>query len=494
LSHGRGGLLVGLLGSGLLLCATAAATSGLDLQEFDAFRRLWSDMAVGIDGFLDGRRPLPPEVEPVYTGADGLDADQAYRRLVVKGTRNHAIRPWQFWRTLPDRPFLKTRIEPVPKHYDDHGRGRLLGLGFRLLRGIAPFLVVWLGALCCAPVLAWAAWELTRAGYPVAAGALAALLGLSCYWVETLALTRYAVGFYLIGLLLVVPLAAYSVLAPACSVRGLAARALLAGAGFALASTCRSSVGLVLPGLLLAVTLGAVRLQAARPRKVVLLLALTATLLLPFPAMRRAQQSDIWQPLWEGLGDFDREKGYAWSDAEALLAVRAGGGRKLWTPGSESILREAVLRDVRTDPAWYATILARRLVAVVLQTKLWPWAPRDGRSTSTSTSANEGVLDKYYGYTATADHFGLGSARLELPISLLLPPLPLLVFRAAAPRRLGWSEAGRTRARAALRVVACVAAGAIVLPVLVTTAGGQETQAFALVYLLSAALLLDVAR
>ena len=268
------GLLVGLLGSALLLWATAAACRATDLAELDAFRRLWSDMAVGIDAYLAARAPLAPDAEPSYAGPDGLDAERTYRRLVVSGARSQDIRPWQFWRTLPERPFRRLRLEPVPKHYDDHGRGHLLGLGFRLLGGIAPFLVVWLGALCCVPVVLWAAWDLVRAGLPAAAAAFVALLGVSCFWVESLALTRYAVGFYLVGLLLIVPLAAYAV-SPTPSQRGLLVRAVLGGALFALAAACRSSVGLLLPGILFALTLGVGRLAGSRLRRGVLLLALS---------------------------------------------------------------------------------------------------------------------------------------------------------------------------------------------------------------------------
>ncbi len=487
------GLFVGLLGAALLLWATAGACRAVDLAELDAFRRLWSDMAVGIDAYLDARAPLAPDVEPTYAGPDGLDADRTYRRLVVSGARDQDIRPWQFWRTLPERPFRRLRLEPVPKHYDDHGRGHLLGLGFRLLGGVAPFLIVWLGAFCCVPVVFWAAWDLVRAGLPAAAAAFVSLLGVSCFWVESLALTRYAVGFYLVALLLIVPLAAYAV-SPAPTQRGLLVRAVLGGALFALAASCRSSVGLLLPGILLALALGVSRLAGSRLRRGALLLALSLPFVLPFPVMRRAQQSDVWQPLWEGLGDFDRSKGYAWSDATALQAVRAASGRKLWTPRSERIFKERILQDVAEDPGWYAAILAKRLASVVLQTKLWPWTPRDGRSMAPALSPNEGVMDKYYSYTATLDHFGLGAARVELPVALLLLPLPLLLARAAAPPGPAWSRPGRARARDALKMLACAGLAALLLPVLITTAGGQETQAFGLVYLLGAALLVEVVR
>ncbi|HET7291192.1 MAG TPA: hypothetical protein VFM88_02095 [Vicinamibacteria bacterium] len=479
----RRGLWIGLAGAAWLLLATAAATRELDLAQLGAYRRLWSDLAVGIDTYLDARHPLPEAEPPRYSTADGLDADQACRRWVVLRVRAEGIRPWQFWRTLPARGFLRERLEPVPKPYDDHGRGRLLGLAFQATGGIAPFLIAWLGALCCAPVLAWTAWELSRAGYAIAGAVFVALLGLSSYFVEALALTRYPVGFYLIGVALAVPLATYAALRPNPSARGLGARALLAAAAFAGAAACRSSVGLLLPAFLLAIVVGARRVLPAGRRRATLAAALAAAFLLPYPLMKRSQQNDVWQPLWEGLGDFDREKGHAWSDAAAREALRLAGGEKLWTTRSESFFRDEVLRHVRQDPLWYAAILWRRLGGALSQAKLAPWTPRDGVFLAPSTTANEGVMDKYYTYVATADFFGLGAAQVELPIAVLLIPLPALAALAVL----------RRRCRPALLVVGSVAVGALPLPVLITTAGGQEPQALVLAYLLSAAFLADEA-
>jgi hypothetical protein len=69
---------------------------------------------------------------------------------------------------------------------------------------------------------------------------------------------------------------------------------------------------------------------------------------------------------------------------------------------------------------------------------------------------------------------------------LLIAPTIALALMAVRGR---W----RAPARAALVVLACAAAGALVLPVLITTAGGQEAQAFAVVYLLGAAFAVDLA-
>jgi hypothetical protein len=98
-----------------------------------------------------------------------------------------------------------------------------------------------------------------------------------------------------------------------------------------------------------------------------------------------------------------------------------------------------------------------------------------------STSPNEGLLDKYYTYTATVDQVGVGRAAWEMPIPLLIAPTALVLLLAPLDAR------GHARARVA--VLAGLAAAALVLPVLITTAGAQEPQAFALVYLLGAAFL-----
>jgi hypothetical protein len=134
------------------------------------------------------------------------------------------------------------------------------------------------------------------------------------------------------------------------------------------------------------------------------------------------------------------------------------------------------LQSVREDPRWYGDILLKRVAATALQWKLWPWRPRDGTPVRDSTSWNEGFIDKYYGYSTTVDHVGLGPWRLELPISALLVPGAILIgLRRGAP----------------LLVMAALALATLSLPVLMSTAAAQETQAFALTYLLGLVFLLD---
>jgi len=76
--------------------------------------------------------------------------------------------------------------------------------------------------------------------------------------------------------------------------------------------------------------------------------------------------------------------------------------------------------------------------------------------------------------------------------------LPLAPFGAGASRYLGdegataaGDDGGGTTLFDAYRKLACVALSSLALPVIISTAGAFETQAFALTYFLGAALLAD---
>ncbi len=105
---------------------------------------------------------------------------------------------------------------------------------------------------------------------------------------------------------------------------------------------------------------------------------------------------EVWHPIWCGLGDFDADHGYAWDDRAAYRYARpvleARAGRPLGldtengpqprfyddaghyeryfseTPGYHEVIREKVVRDVRADPGWYATILLKRVGRILTET------------------------------------------------------------------------------------------------------------------------------
>jgi hypothetical protein len=274
------------------------------------------------------------------------------------------------------------------------------------------------------------------------------------------------------------------VLLPGFAFAGLMA-ARRAGAGPAPAS---SRGRWILP-LLLAFAIFAVPLAGARA-------AIAARVRQTFHAFGEGdpepQQHAFWWGVWTGLGDFDRTKGYRWRDAAAAEAVAAAGGPRLtgwyYDARSEGILRAAVLRDIREDPLWYAGILARRAFATVSLRKLWPWAPTSGHSIAARTSWNEGVMDNYYGLVTPVDWAGAGHQRWEWPIPLMLVPTLALLAAAIRPRRP--PRAGLRRDAVLLATLGITTS---ILPVAVSTASGIEPQAFALTYLMGAALAADQA-
>jgi len=353
-----------------------------------------------------------------------------------------------------------------------------------------------------APILAWAVFELARAGYGVAGLAFGLQVACSPFVVDALTLPYSAVGFYLIALIALVPIAAYAVSADVRRA-GLAVRTVAAGAIFAVCVLCRSGTLFLLPGYVLALAGAARRLEAgpagrAWRTRALSAAALLVLFLLPYLLVRQPRHHEVWLGMWEGLGDFDRTKGHAWDDDVAREVLRRAGAAPaerypVWedAPQNEPLFRRLFLEDVRRAPGWYAAILARRIRATLFQSKLAPWAPLGGVSIAPSVSANEGVMDNYYALTTPVDWGGLGPGRFELPLILLWGPTLALGLAAALGPRTPALGPSAGRLRAALLVVAAVAAAGIALPVLFTTAGAVETQAFALAYFLGSAFLLD---
>lgn len=113
----------------------------------------------------------------------------------------------------------------------------------------------------------------------------------------------------------------------------------------------------------------------------------------PYPGPRR-RYHPVWHSVWCGLGDFGQDRGYRWGDRRAyefatpILNAEYGydlvyeGGffyRNTYEGGIYHIkpenlpeygrvMRDKVLGDVVHSPAWYASILARRVVRIFSET------------------------------------------------------------------------------------------------------------------------------
>jgi hypothetical protein len=470
--------------------------------------RSWEDMSLAIAyslhrefpvAFYEVRTDIFPREDPAFV---------SFRADLREATAGSGIRPWQFWRTIPADRFAARGPRYLAAISDDAGRAMLLGWAFRLLRGVSPYLLSWLAVLACLPVLAWVAWEFLDAGRAVGGMAFLALIALSSYAVEVLQLPYSAAGFYLLGALALVAFAVYAALGRSVSRAGLLARVGLAGAAIGIAAFCRQGTLFFLPAFVLGLAWPVGRVMAGRPRRmrVAALVGGTAAFLAPFTALtlltdRLAERTARaygaaapplrhrpWFSIWEGLGDFDRSKGYEWRDAAARRFLAEEGGGRLLGPRSERLFRARILRDVREDPLWFASILARRVAATATQWKLRPWGPTAGGSVAPASAPNEGLVDAYYRLTTTADWVGIADHRVEVPLPLLwVPALVLVVWRIA--RRSGGDAAGVRRAD--VRALGLVALGTATMPVAISTASALETQAFVLVYLLGFALLVD---
>jgi hypothetical protein len=466
---------IALLGSALLLIHTALLQTGPLLTLAPAGYRYWVDFGAAASRYLGA-----PAEERAGDETRSTALFETYRDLAQRAVDDQHLAPWQFWRTVDARPFRESQRAYRSRSPEDPGRAALLTMGFHALGGIAPFLLLWLAPLLAVPVLAWAVAELVAAGRAASAAVFAALVGSSLFIVGTLSSSYSPVGFYVIALLSLVAFATYAVLGRV-SPMGLAGRLSAASTVIAIAVSCRAGTLLLLPGFVVAAIVGARRTGRASFGRA--LLVGLAILTLPLAAYARRGPGEghvVWMDTWSGLGDFDRTGTHRWSNAFAKKTLRdAGRADDFETPAGEAFFRERLKSEVRAAPWWYAQILGRRLFATVTQQKLWPWAPRDGRSMAPSAAPEEGAIDDYYRLVPTADRLALGRWRVELPISALIAPTLLL---AAVARR------GR---REPLLVLACMALSALALPVLVSTAGAFETEAFVLIYFLGAAFLVD---
>jgi hypothetical protein len=381
---------------------------------------------------------------------------------------------------------------------------------------VAPFLPLWLGMLAALPVFAWTLWIFAAAGHRLAGMVLLLFCACSPFFVEALALPYSALGFYVLALVVLAGLGVYAFLGSPRSLLSHATTMLISGVFFAVCALCRSGTLLMLPAFALAVSVAAIRVQRAvtspateaerplrtRRRWAEPLTAVVVSLALflgPYlMTFRPGHHHEIWLGVWEGLGDFDRTKGHAWSDNVVRDVLREEeivltNGAPVWSRPAltEPIFRTRVVASVRDDPAWYATILLKRFVVTITQWRLLPYGPRDGITMTPAQDPSQAIIGMYYTLTTTADWLGIGQWRAEVPLPLFWSPLLMLLLCALAPAKLASLAALREKARASLKVIGCVALAALGLPVAITTASAVETEAFVIVYYLGLAFLLD---
>jgi hypothetical protein len=476
-----GPVAAGLFASALLLYNTAASRER-DLDRLLTPRRFWEDVTVAASCLAHRTWPGAPAPNAAARLPAARNLAEA---AILDAAAEAGIGPAQPFRTVP--PPKKVVHELVTlRRGDDKGRALLLSLGFKLLSGVAPALGLWLGAFAAIPVLFWTAWELWAAGSPRAAAAFPVLLACSSYFVQVLSLPYSAAGFYTLAIAALVPLGAYALLGQP-TLRGLLLRAGATGAVVALCALCRSGTLLAFPGFLLVVALGLRRAQGARPYALVLM-AGSALMLTPWFLVRPQQHRQPWMALWQGLGDFDRTYGHSFYDPDAKQALREAGvelprdvGVEFENPDNDRVFRKLFFESIERDPLWYAAILAKRVGATLVQAPLWSSRVARGAIAATGGAARDRVQGVYYRMTRTADWFGLGQARFEVPMPLLM--LPAIVLAGLSARR------GATHGP--LLLAGCAAVAALGLPVLITTASALEPQAFMLVHLLALGLCLD---
>lgn len=502
--------LAALLGAALPIAGAAGRVQNRELGRLMIGWRGWDDLALAVGESERGEYPVAP-----YSVTDRLRRDTddffSFRDRLNAQIAADRVAPTQFWRTLTG-PWLTVSEWPVARRFDDSGRSVLLGLGFRLLGGVAPYLLPWLAVLGAAVACAWTAAELAAAGWRLAAVVFPVALALSAFVLDVLMVGYAAAGFQLVALLVVTAVAVYAV-AGDPTMRGVAVRGVVAALATALCAFCRSATLMLLPGLAVALCIGVRRATAGAPStvrgKILAGLGLAAAALavalgayqglVAWTAARMADTAerhamgrqfppahDVWITLWQGLGDFDRTKGHVYLDMAGERAVMEAGGHRRLGRRSELLLRKAILSEIRSDPAWFTAILVRRTWATVSLAKLWPRKTTAGTSIVPAKSENEGVTDTYYTMIAQADQVAFGGSEWELPGWTLLGPLVLLVVVAFVP--LAGLKERRPIARRALLAVGAVSLSALATPVLITTASGFEAQMFVIVDVLALAL------
>ena len=449
--------------------------------------RFWDDMYVGISRYLDWTEG------PECRSGDPDQTIAAFKKILLEKNGRDGIQPTQFWRTIDAALFLRVRDQTFIPPLEDPGRPLLLAASFTLMQGVAPYLLMWIGTFAGVPALLWVLWEGRASRVFVAGAVFVALCVSSPFVVQSFSLPHSAAGFYLIATLVLVAVGVYAFLGSDRSLRGFFLRAVAASLVFAVCCICRASTLALAPGFAVAL-FAALRRVAPRAamggwiRQCLLVGLVTAAFVTPYFALRPAQEHTLWLGVWQGLGDYGTDRGYSWHDRDLKRWLEANGRKPFEHPryvnlDDEAFVREAVLRDLRSNLSWLTSILGRRFVDTVSLAKLAPYGPLDRSS----------VLPPplHYKYTTPVDWFGFGRRKVEVPTPMLWGgTLMLLLSWAVAARRS--SAESKQRLEQLLLPVLTLAAATLALPVFLTTAGGIETQAFALAHFLGLALLVQL--
>ncbi len=455
--------------SAALFAFNHVAWRGGELAEIEGSRRLWEDFAVAQTQF----HAAPDDPRTPIDGAGKVGAK--LRRFAPEWVQKEGIKPWEFWRTV--RVPVRFRVPALAlRETDDHGRSQLLRLAFHVLGGVAPMMVLWVGPLVGLPVLLWLVLELVNAGRGVAAALVACGLASSPFLVLALSLPYAPMGFYLVGVLLLMTVSVAAFLNPSSRLWPFLLRVALAGLAFALLLRCRSSMVFLAPAFVLAVSAGVWKRTeslGARARGGVVAVSL-ALLLGPWLLSRSEGHHEVFLGLWEGLGDFDQTKGHYWNDAKAKDFLEMKGrpiprDRPIWLYNNEDLFKQAVVEDILGDPLWYSAILVKRAVSAAALTRLWT-------DRLTALEPSETTIRVYWNMAPPVHRLRFG----EAVVSLWPPVLIGLTLLAAGLRR---SSDG------ALLGIGFI--GTLLLPVAFTTAAGVEVQGIGLVYLMGSALAAD---
>jgi hypothetical protein len=441
--------------------------------------RFWDDMYVGISRYLDWSYGAKER-------SGNPDADiERFKDLLVWKTGEAGVHPTEFWRAIRPDPFLRVRHKTWVPPLEDPGRPILLAAAFTLRRGVAPYLLIWIGTLASVPVFLWILWEARAGGVFLAGSMFVALSVSSPFVVESLSLAHSAVAFYLIAALLLAALGLYALLGREQTARGFVVRAAAASLFFAVCSLCRAGTLLMAPGFAAALFVAClrsfpIRAQDGFARRCVLVGVISVGFIAPYLVIRPPQHHNFWMSYWQGLADYGTERGYSWHDRDLKRWLAARGRQPFEHPryisrDDDIYMGAAVRRDILASPSWFVFVLSRRFVDTVSLAKLAPYGPRDNYSIEPPPF--------HYKYTTPADWFGFGRWKVEVPISALwLGSVILLLWwvHAALRSELAWKRYLEDR----LSLILVLAAATLALPVLMTTAGGIETETFVLVHFL----------